>query len=93
MDVCYCCCCCRTSYLHIASQLSGGIETSLSVLAEPESCLSSEADSVSVAVVDAACDGVDEDCAGENDGCGEVAHQQRSLRRRSGCFRQVGRRR
>ena len=54
MDVCYCCCCCRTSYLHIASQLSGGIETSLSVLAEPESGLGSEADSVSVAVVDAA---------------------------------------
>ena len=47
-------CCCRSSYLHIASQLSGGIETSLSVLAEPESGLSSEADSVGVAVVDAA---------------------------------------
>ena len=41
-------------YLHIASQLSGGIETSLGVLAEPEAGLSSEADSVGVAVVDAA---------------------------------------
>jgi len=40
--------------LHIASQLSGGIETSLGVLAEPEASLSSEADSVGVAVVDAA---------------------------------------
>ena len=54
LDVCNCCCCCRSSYLHIASQLSGGIETSLGVLAEPEAGLSSEADSVSVAVVDAA---------------------------------------
>lgn len=54
LDACYCCCCCRTFYLHIASQLSGGIETSLGVLAEPEASLSSEADSVSVAVVDAA---------------------------------------
>ena len=41
-------------YLHIASQLSGGIETSLGVLAEPEAGLCSEADSVGVAVVDAA---------------------------------------
>ena len=47
-------CCCRSSYLHIASQLSGGIKTSLGVLAEPEAGLGSEADSVSVAVVDAA---------------------------------------
>ena len=54
LDVCYCACCCRTSYLHVASQLSGGIETSLGVLAEPEAGLGSEADSVSVAVVDAA---------------------------------------
>ena len=54
LDVCFCCCFCRSSYLHIASQLSGGIETSLSVLAEPEAGLGSEADSVGVAVVDAA---------------------------------------
>ena len=54
LDVFYSCCCGRSSYLHIASQLSGGIETSLGVLAEPKSGLGSEADSVGVAVVDAA---------------------------------------
>ena len=54
LGVRYCCCCWISSYLHIASQLSGGIETSLGVLAEPEAGLGSEADSVSVAVVDAA---------------------------------------
>ena len=44
----------RGSNLDVASKLSGGVESPLRVLAESKPCLSTQADPVSVSIVDTA---------------------------------------